>query len=70
MQTESLRGRTLTTRLEGFLGGNEGIEGRGKEDPDVSGVVEGDIASGTEENEVFERVEIGQLRKTTALELA
>lgn len=69
-QNLSAQGGTLAKSLERFLSGNERVEGRGKKDPDVSGVVEGDIAGCAEENEVFERIEIRQLGKTTALELA
>lgn len=54
--------------MEGFLGCDERVERRGNEDPCVDWVVEGVVARGAEEDKVFERIEIGQLDNTTALE--
>lgn len=58
--------------MKGFFGGNNRVEGRGEEYPDVNGVVEGDMAGGAKEDKVFECIEIGKLilGDTTASELA
>lgn len=64
-----MRGRTLATSLEGYFGCDKRVEGRGNEDPRVHFVVEGMVARGAEEDEVFVRVEIGKLDSTAALEL-
>lgn len=59
----------MSASLEVFLGCDEVIETHGDEDPHWIRVLEGDIAGGAEEDEVFKRVGVGKVDNATLLEV-